>query len=117
MSAGNLPRLEERTCLTRTLKLLQRRGLVETRRDDAKTCIWGIVLTEAGYALLDDAAPRWNSANKAFASMLDAIVAVPQPIRGSPERWRGRHSATSCGQGRRAGCGAEKPKRGFGGWR
>jgi DNA-binding MarR family transcriptional regulator len=61
-----------RTTLTKNLKPLERRGLVETRRDDADARIRRIVLTEAGYALLDDAVPRWQSANNAFASKLPA---------------------------------------------
>jgi DNA-binding MarR family transcriptional regulator len=60
----------DRTTLTKNLKPLERRGLLETHRDGSDARIRRIVLSDTGMALLDEAVPYWQSANAAFASIL-----------------------------------------------
>jgi DNA-binding MarR family transcriptional regulator len=78
----------DRTTTTANLKPLERRGLVEIRRDEEDARVRRIVLTEAGRAVLAEAVDRWRAANDsvvaslggtdlaAFRSALRTIVGV-----------------------------------------
>jgi DNA-binding MarR family transcriptional regulator len=60
----------DRTTTTGNLKPLERRGLVEIRRDDKDARARRIVLTDAGRALLAEAVDRWRAANDAAIASL-----------------------------------------------
>ena len=60
----------DRTTTTANLKPLERRGLVEVRRDEQDARVRRIVLTEAGRAVLAEAVERWHAANDAVAASL-----------------------------------------------
>jgi DNA-binding MarR family transcriptional regulator len=60
----------DRTTLAKNLRPLERRGLLEARRDDEDARVKRIVLTEAGRAVLADAVPHWEAANDAVAASL-----------------------------------------------
>ena len=49
---------------------LERRGLVEVRRDEQDARVRRIVLTEAGRAVLAEAVDRWRAANDAVIASL-----------------------------------------------
>jgi DNA-binding MarR family transcriptional regulator len=60
----------DRTTTTANLKPLERRGLLEIRRDDRDARARRIVLTDAGRALLAEAVERWQAANDAVVVSL-----------------------------------------------
>jgi DNA-binding MarR family transcriptional regulator len=60
----------DRTTTTANLKPLERRGLVEIRRDEKDARVRRIVLTEAGRAVLAEAVDRWRAANDAVVASL-----------------------------------------------
>ena len=60
----------DRTTTTANLRPLERRGLVEVRRDEQDARVRRIVLTDAGRAVLAEAVDRWRAAN-------DAVVGEP----------------------------------------
>ncbi len=60
----------DRTTTTANLKPLERRGLVQARRDDEDARARRIVLTEAGRAVLAEAVDRWRAANDAVIASL-----------------------------------------------
>jgi DNA-binding MarR family transcriptional regulator len=60
----------DRTTTTANLKPLERRGLVEIRRDEQDARVRRIVLTEAGRAVLTEAVDRWRAANDAVVAHL-----------------------------------------------
>ena len=60
----------DRTTTTGNLKPLERRGLVEVRRDEQDARARRIVLTDAGRALLAEAVEHWQTANDAVATSL-----------------------------------------------
>jgi DNA-binding MarR family transcriptional regulator len=60
----------DRTTTTGNLKPLERRGLVEVRRDEQDARVRRIVLTDAGRALLAEAVDRWRAANDAAIASL-----------------------------------------------
>ena len=60
----------DRTTTTANLKPLERRGLVEVRRDEQDARIRRIVLTEAGRAVLAEAVDRWRAANDSVVASL-----------------------------------------------
>jgi DNA-binding MarR family transcriptional regulator len=60
----------DRTTTTGNLKPLERRGLVEIRRDERDARARRIVLTDAGRALLAEAVEHWQAANDAVATSL-----------------------------------------------
>jgi len=60
----------DRTTTTGNLKPLERRGLVEVRRDEQDARVRRIVLTEAGRAVLAEAVDRWRAANDAVIASL-----------------------------------------------
>ncbi len=60
----------DRTTTTANLKPLERRGLVEIRRDEEDARVRRIVLTEAGRAVLAEAVDRWRAANGAVLARL-----------------------------------------------
>jgi DNA-binding MarR family transcriptional regulator len=60
----------DRTTTTANLKPLERRGLVEVRRDERDARVRRIVLTEAGRAVLAEAVDRWRAANDSVAASL-----------------------------------------------
>jgi DNA-binding MarR family transcriptional regulator len=60
----------DRTTTTANLKPLERRGLVEIRRDEQDARVRRIVLTEAGRAVLAEAVDRWRAANDAVVARL-----------------------------------------------
>jgi DNA-binding MarR family transcriptional regulator len=60
----------DRTTTTADLKPLERRGLVEIRRDEKDARVRRIVLTEAGRAVLAEAVDRWRAANDAVVASL-----------------------------------------------
>jgi DNA-binding MarR family transcriptional regulator len=60
----------DRTTTTANLKPLERRGLVEIRRDEEDARVRRIVLTEAGRAVLAEAIDRWRAANGAVLARL-----------------------------------------------
>ena len=60
----------DRTTTTANLKPLERRGLVEIRRDEKDARVRRIVLTEAGRAVLAEAVDRWRAANDAVLARL-----------------------------------------------
>jgi DNA-binding MarR family transcriptional regulator len=60
----------DRTTTTGNLKPLERRGLVEVRRDEQDARVRRIVLTDAGRALLAEAVDRWRAANDAAIANL-----------------------------------------------
>jgi DNA-binding MarR family transcriptional regulator len=60
----------DRTTTTANLKPLERRGLVEIRRDEQDARVRRIVLTEAGRAVLAEAVDRWRAANDAAVARL-----------------------------------------------
>ena len=60
----------DRTTTTANLKPLERRGLVEIRRDEQDARMRRIVLTEAGRAVLAEAVDRWRAANDSVVASL-----------------------------------------------
>jgi DNA-binding MarR family transcriptional regulator len=60
----------DRTTTTANLKPLERRGLLEIRRDERDARARRIVLTDAGRALLAEAVERWQEANGAVVASL-----------------------------------------------
>jgi DNA-binding MarR family transcriptional regulator len=60
----------DRTTTTANLKPLERRGLVQVRRDEEDARARRIVLTEAGRAVLAEAIDRWRAANDAVIASL-----------------------------------------------
>ena len=60
----------DRTTTTGNLKPLERRGLVEVRRDEQDARVRRIVLTDAGRAVLAEAVDRWRAANDAVVASL-----------------------------------------------
>jgi DNA-binding MarR family transcriptional regulator len=67
----------DRTTTTANLKPLERRGLVEIRRDEEDARVRRIVLTEAGRTVLAEAVDRWRAANGAVLARLgDADLAA-----------------------------------------
>jgi DNA-binding MarR family transcriptional regulator len=60
----------DRTTTTANLRPLERRGLVEVRRDEQDARVRRIVLTDAGRALLAEAVDRWRAANDAAIASL-----------------------------------------------
>jgi DNA-binding MarR family transcriptional regulator len=60
----------DRTTTTGNLKPLERRGLVEVRRDERDARVRRIVLTDAGRMLLAEAVDRWRAANDAAIASL-----------------------------------------------
>ena len=60
----------DRTTTTANLKPLERRGLVEIRRDEKDARVRRIVLTEAGRAVLAEAVDRWRAANDSVVASL-----------------------------------------------
>ena len=60
----------DRTTTTANLKPLERRGLVEIRRDEQDARVRRIVLTDAGRAVLAEAVDRWRAANDSLAASL-----------------------------------------------
>jgi DNA-binding MarR family transcriptional regulator len=62
----------DRTTTTGNLKPLERRGLVEIRRDEQDARTRRIVLTDRGRALLAEAAEHWQTVNDAVAASLGA---------------------------------------------
>jgi DNA-binding MarR family transcriptional regulator len=60
----------DRTTTTANLKPLERRGLVEIRRDEEDARVRRIVLTEAGRAVLAEAVDRWRAANDSVVASL-----------------------------------------------
>ena len=60
----------DRTTTTANLKPLERRGLVEIRRDEEDARVRRIVLTEAGRAVLAEAVDRWGAANDSVVASL-----------------------------------------------
>src|ERR671910_437990 len=60
----------DRTTTTGNLKPLERRGLVEVRRDEQDARVRRIVLTDAGRGLLAEAVDRWRAANDAVIASL-----------------------------------------------
>ena len=60
----------DRTTTTKNLKPLERRGLLEIRRDEEDARVRRIVLTDAGGALLAKAFRHWQAANDAVAASL-----------------------------------------------
>jgi DNA-binding MarR family transcriptional regulator len=60
----------DRTTTTASLKPLERRGLVEVRRDEHDARVRRILLTDAGRAVLDEAVDRWRAANDAAIASL-----------------------------------------------
>ena len=60
----------DRTTTTANLKPLERRGLVEVRRDERDARVRRIVLTEAGRAVLAEAVDRWRAANDSVVASL-----------------------------------------------
>ena len=77
----------DRTTTTANLKPLERRGLVEIRRDEKDARVRRIVLTEAGGAVLAEAVDRWRAANDAVVARLGgtdlaAFQSALRPIAG-----------------------------------
>jgi DNA-binding MarR family transcriptional regulator len=60
----------DRTTTTANLRPLERRGLVEVRRDEQDARVRRIVLTDAGRAVLAEAVDRWRAANDAVIASL-----------------------------------------------
>jgi DNA-binding MarR family transcriptional regulator len=60
----------DRTTTTANLKPLERRGLVEIRRDEQDARVRRIVLTEAGRAVLAEAVDRWRAVNDSVVASL-----------------------------------------------
>ena len=60
----------DRTTTTANLRPLERRGLVEVRRDEQDARVRRIVLTDAGRAVLAEAVDRWRAANDAVVASL-----------------------------------------------
>ena len=60
----------DRTTTTANLKPLERRGLVEIRRDEKDARVRRIVLTEAGRAVLAEVVDRWRAANDSVVASL-----------------------------------------------
>jgi len=60
----------DRTTTTANLKPLERRGLVQVRRDEEDARARRVVLTEAGRAVLAEAVDRWRAANDAVIASL-----------------------------------------------
>ena len=60
----------DRTTTTANLKPLERRGLVEIRRDEQDARVRRIVLTDAGRAVLAEAVDRWRAANDSVVASL-----------------------------------------------
>src|SRR5919205_2707322 len=60
----------DRTTTTANLKPLERRGLVEIRRDEQDARVRRIVLTDAGRAVLAEAVDRWRAANASVVASL-----------------------------------------------
>jgi DNA-binding MarR family transcriptional regulator len=60
----------DRTTTTANLKPLERRGLVEVRRDERDARVRRIVLTDAGRAVLAEAVDRWRAANDSVVASL-----------------------------------------------
>jgi DNA-binding MarR family transcriptional regulator len=60
----------DRTTITKNLKPLERRGLLEIRQDEEDARVRRIVLTNAGGALLAEAFRHWQAANDAFVGSL-----------------------------------------------
>jgi DNA-binding MarR family transcriptional regulator len=60
----------DRTTTTANLRPLERRGLVEVRRDEQDARVRRIVLTDAGRVLLAEAVDRWRAANDAAIASL-----------------------------------------------
>jgi DNA-binding MarR family transcriptional regulator len=58
----------DRTTTTKNLRPLERRGLLEIRRDEEDARVRRIVLTDAGRTLLAKAVRRWQAANDAVAA-------------------------------------------------
>jgi DNA-binding MarR family transcriptional regulator len=63
----------DRTTTTGNLKPLERRGLVEVRRDEQDARARRILLTDAGRALLAEAVDRWRGANDAAIATLGGM--------------------------------------------
>lgn len=53
----------DRTTITANVKPLERRGLLEVRRDEADARTRRVALTDAGRSLLADAVERWREVN------------------------------------------------------
>lgn len=67
----------DRTTTTKNLKPLERRGLVEIRRDADDARVKRVVLTDGGRALLVEAVQRWQVVNDATkASFSEADLAA-----------------------------------------
>jgi len=60
----------DRTTTPANLRPLERRGLVEVRRDEQDARVRRIVLTDAGRAVLAEAVDRWRAANDAVIASL-----------------------------------------------
>jgi DNA-binding MarR family transcriptional regulator len=60
----------DRTTTTKNLKPLERRGLVEVRRDDQDARVKRVILTEAGRALLTEAVQHWTVAQQKIEASL-----------------------------------------------
>jgi DNA-binding MarR family transcriptional regulator len=67
----------DRTTTTANLRPLERRGLVEVRRDEQDARARRIVLTDAGRVLLAEAVDRWRATNDAaIASLVGTDLAA-----------------------------------------
>ena len=60
----------DRTTTTKNLKPLERRGLLEIRRDEQDGRVKRVVLTNAGQALLTEAVQHWDTAQQAIEGSL-----------------------------------------------
>ena len=60
----------DRTTTTANLRPLERRELVEVRRDEQDARVRRIALTDAGRAVLAEAVDRWRAANDAVIASL-----------------------------------------------
>ena len=62
----------DRTTITANLKPLERRGLVAVRRDDGDSRVKLVILTGAGRSLLAKCVERWQAANEAVRTRVNA---------------------------------------------
>src|SRR3954466_6861243 len=60
----------DRTTTTKNLKPLERRGLLEIRRDEQDARVKRVVLTKAGQGLLTEAVQHWDAAQQTIEASL-----------------------------------------------
>lgn len=77
----------DRTTITANLKPLERRGLVEVRRDENDARTRRVLLTDAGRALLAEAMEHWHHVNDAVTNELEGKE--QEAFRSALRRFRG----------------------------